>query len=178
MRNVATTRILFEPERAPYVCRERPWLWPLPRLDGVAPCITAVESRADGLVRLGYPDRASSSELVPIFAPQDGAITYVTRAQHGGTVCLDHPGGWSTVLSGLETVLAASTDRFSRRRKSRVRAGDVLGYVRKTLHVSLGLSHWAQGEWTTIDPATCCHAWTAQPWFTNPTSDMASGLAL
>jgi murein DD-endopeptidase MepM/ murein hydrolase activator NlpD len=180
MRNVATTRILFERERAPSTAAEKGWLWPLPRLDGVAPCITAPAelTPSDGFVGLGYPDRVSSPELVPVFAPQDGAITYATRSQRGGTVCLDHPGGWSTVLSGLETVLADSTDRFSRRRKSRVRAGDVLGYVRNTLHVSFGLSRWLQGEWTTIDPATCCHAWTVQPWFTKPTSDVPSGLAL
>lgn len=180
MRNLATTRILFEPERAASSAAVKAWLWPLPRLDGVAPCIVppGESMRADGLVGLGYSDRTSSSELVPVFAPQDGAITYATRSQHGGTVCLDHPGGWSTVLGGLETVLAASTDRFSRRRKSRVRAGDVLGYLRKTLSVSFGLSRWEHGEWATIDPAACCHAWTVQPWFTSPTSHVASGLAL
>src|SRR5512139_374924 len=161
-----TTRILFQPERSASAMAAKPWLWPLPQLDGVPPCIVspADATRVDG-VQLGYLDRASSSELVPVFAPTDGAITYAARSERGGTLCVDHPGGWSTTYGGLETVLAASTDRFARRRKPRVRAGDVLGYLRKILRLGFGLSRWVDGEWTTTDPATCCHTWSVQPWF-------------
>jgi hypothetical protein len=144
----------------------------LPRLDGASPCIISSgdAARSNDLVELGYADRASSSELVPVFAPQDGVIAYATQPMQSGTVCIDHAGGWSTLLGGLATVLAASTDRFSRRRKSRVRAGDVLGYVRNPLRLRFGLSQWADGEWSIIDPAERCHAWTFQPWFTEPAS--------
>jgi murein DD-endopeptidase MepM/ murein hydrolase activator NlpD len=168
MHNLATSRILLQPELAPRAAVATPWLWPLPRLDGASPCIVSPmdPSRTDGSVHLGYVDRVSSSELVPVFAPQHGVITYATRSAQGGTVCLDHPGGWSTSLTGLETILTASTDRFSRRRKSRIRAGDVLGYLRSTLRLGFSLSHWVGGEWSIVDPAERCHAWTLQPWFT------------
>jgi murein DD-endopeptidase MepM/ murein hydrolase activator NlpD len=176
---LATTRILLRPAGTAAAAVARPWLWPLPRLDGDAPCIVSRQdpTRGNGLVVLGYPDRTASAELVPVFAPQDGVITYATP-QQGGTVCLDHHGGWSTLHSGLETVLAASTDRFSRRRKSRVRAGDVLGYVRKVLRLGFGLYRWVDGEWTTADPAATCHSWAVQPWFTESTVPASSRLAI
>lgn len=179
MHHVTTTRILLRPDAAASAAMSRPWLWPLPRLDGEAPCIVSSpdSTRADGLVELGYRERASCAELVPVFAPQDGAITYATP-QQGGTVCLDHSGGWSTLLVGLETILAAPTDRFSRRRKARVRAGDVLGYVRKVLRLGFGLSRWVDGEWTTRDPAACCQDWTVHPWFTESMVPTPARLAL
>jgi hypothetical protein len=92
-----TTRILFQPEGTASAMAAKPWLWPLPRLDGVAPCIVSPPDwlPADG-IQLGYPDRASSLELVPVFAPTDGAITYAARSEHGGTLCVDHPGGFYT----------------------------------------------------------------------------------
>lgn len=181
MRNLMTTRILFQPEQPASAVAAKRWLWPLPRLDGTSPCILSPydPARVDGLVELGYPDRASSSELVPVFASQDGAIAYAARSeQRGGMICLDHPAGWSTSYSGLETLLVVSTDRFCRRRKSRVRAGDVLGYLRTTLRLGFGLSRWVDGEWRTTDPAEHCPAWIVQPWFTEPTSRDGSALAL
>lgn len=47
----------------------------------------------------------------------------------GHVVTLDHPGGWSTHYGHLEHMFTLATDRFRRRRKQRVRAGDVLGYA-------------------------------------------------
>jgi murein DD-endopeptidase MepM/ murein hydrolase activator NlpD len=180
MSHLATTRILFQPERPVSSAPAKPWLWPLPRLDGASPSIVASVdlARADGLVELGYADRASSSELVPVFAPTDGVVTYAAHSDGGGLLYLDHPGGWSTSYSALETVLTPSTDRCSRRRKSRVRSGDVLGYLRKSLRVGFGLSLWRDGEWIAVDPATRCGAWSVQPWFTQLPLRDRSALAL
>jgi hypothetical protein len=180
MSHLATTRILFQPERSVSSAPAKPWLWPLPRLDGALPCIVSSvdPARADGLVELGYADRASSSELVPVFAPTDGVVTYAAHSDGGGLLYLDHPGGWSTSYSGLEAVLPPSTDRCSRRRKSRVRRGDVLGYLRRSLRHGFGLARWLDGEWIGVDPATRCGAWSVQPWFTEPTSRRGSALAL
>ena len=108
----------------------------------------------------------------------DGAITYAARANAGGTICLDHPGGWSTSYSGLETVLAPSRDRCSGRRRPRVRGGDVLGYLRGTLRLGFGLSRWEDGAWSTVDPSSCLHNWAVQPWFTEPSSAAPAALAI
>jgi murein DD-endopeptidase MepM/ murein hydrolase activator NlpD len=180
MRNIATTRTLYLPEHAVRAAPVKPWIWPLPRLDGAHPCVLPPHgpARTDGLVQLGYPDRTSSSDFVPVFAPQDGVITYAVRADPGTTLCLDHPAGWSTQYSDLETVLALSTDRFSRRRRVRVRAGDVLGYLRTSLQLGFGLSRLVDGEWATIDPADVIHTWIAQPWFAEPPACVGSELAV
>ena len=148
-----------------------PWIWPLPRLDGVHPSIVSIDhTTADGVVQIGYPDRTSSPDLVPVFAPQQGIITYAGRVEHGATLCLDHPAGWSTQLIDLEHVLALSTDRFRHGRKVRVRAGDVLGHVRGSLRIGFDLARLVDGEWATIDPVALIYTWSVQPWFAEPTS--------
>jgi hypothetical protein len=180
MRNIATTRILHALEITASTGPAKPWVCPLPRLDGVNPSflLTRDRARTDGLVQIGYRDRASSPDFVPVFAAQDGIITYAVRAEQGTTLCLDHPGGWSTQYSELEHVLALSTDRFRRRRKVRVRAGDVLGHVRGSLQVRFGLSRLIEGEWVVIDPVEFLHAWSILPWFAEPTSRVVSKAAV
>ncbi|MEO7732462.1 MAG: hypothetical protein ABIY55_15945 [Kofleriaceae bacterium] len=175
-----TTRILFQPTHGAHGGSPKPWLWPLPRLDGELPCVVSPADRArtDSLPQLCYRNRISSSEIVPVFAPMDGAITYAARANDGGTLCLDHPGGWSTSYSGLDTVLAPPRDRCSGRRKRRVRGGDVLGYLRGTLRLGFALSHWEDGAWTTVDLAGGLDAWAVQPWFTEPSSQAPTALAI
>ncbi len=177
MRNIATTRILYASENAAPVGPARPWIWPLPRLDGVNPSILPQDPQ-DGIIQIGYPDRSSSPEFVPVFAAQDGIITYAVRAQQGTTLCLDHPAGWSTQYNGLEHVLALSTDRFRRRRKVRVQAGDVLGHLRDSLRIRFGLTRLVDGEWLAIDPAEVLHAWTIQPWFAELASRAGSAIAV
>jgi murein DD-endopeptidase MepM/ murein hydrolase activator NlpD len=180
MHNLATTRILYAPENTASVEPAKRWIWPLPRLDGVHPATlpTHDQVRTDGLVQIGYPDRTSSREFVPVFAAQDGIIKYAVRAEQGTTLYLDHPGGWSTQYSELESVLALSTDRFRRQRKVRVRAGDVLGHVRNSLRIRFGLSRLVDGEWVVIDPAEVVHTWSLQPWFVEPTTRVGSTITV
>lgn len=180
MRNIATTRILYASETTASVGPAKPWIWPLPRLDGVNPSILPTHDhvRTDGLVQIGYPDRTSSPDFVPVFAVQDGIITYAVRTDQSTTLCLDHPAGWSTQYNELEHVLALSTDRFRRRRKVRVRAGDVLGHVRSSLRIRFGLSRLIDGEWVASDPAELIHAWPILPWFAEPTSRVGSKVAV
>ena len=113
MQSIATTRILHEPETMAAVLPRSPWVWPLPRLDRVAPCIVEPVDglRPDG-IDLGYSDRSSSPELVPVFAACCGVITYAGTSRGSPTVCIDHAGGWSTTYADLEHVLATPTDRF------------------------------------------------------------------
>jgi hypothetical protein len=147
MRSIATTRILYASENAAPVGPAKPWIWPLPRLDGVNPSILSQDpTSADRISQIGYPDRTSSPEFVPVFAAQDGIITYAVRAEQGTTLCLDHPVGWSTQYRDLEHVLALSTDRFRRRRKVRVQAGEVLGHLRNSLRIRFGLTRLVDGR--------------------------------
>jgi hypothetical protein len=171
MLNIATTRILHAPEEtgAP---RHSPWIWPLPRLDGVAPCVlTPIDESSPDRVDIGYSDRSSSPSLVPVFAAQDGVITYAGTAGGSPTVCLDHAGGWSTQYGDLEHVLAMPTDRFRRRRKTRVRAGDVLGHARRSsLRVRFGLAQLGESGWLVADPTEPMRTWSLLPWFDEPLS--------
>jgi hypothetical protein len=169
MPNIATTRILHAPEIARAVGYSRPWVWPLPRLDGLAPSIVT-PTRGSPLdhVEIGYPGRASSPGLVPVFAAQDGIVAYAGK-RGSPTLCLDHAGGWSTEYTELEHVLAMPTDRFRRRRKARVRAGDVLGHARRSsLGIGFALVRLTDDGCSTVDPAEWMHTWSVLPWFAEP----------
>lgn len=171
MRNIASSRILHLSDASRTAGSQRPWIWPLPRLDGITPAVLSLRehSRHDGAVELGYRDRGSSPSFVPVFAAQDGVISFVTRAGKGATLCLDHAGGWSTQYGGLAHALVLPTDRFRRRRKTRVRAGDVLGHApRESLRISFALSQLSERGWIAIDPAPMLHAWSLVPWFADP----------
>jgi len=170
MRNIATTRILHLSDPAAANDPAKPWIWPLPRLDGVSPSIipTHDPTWTDGIVQIGYTDRAASADLVPVFAAHDGIITYAFRGERGATLCLDHPAGWSSQYDGLESVIALSTDRFRRRRKVRVRTGEVLGHVRAPLRIGFALSRLVDGAWVPVQTAELIHAWSMLPWFAEP----------
>jgi murein DD-endopeptidase MepM/ murein hydrolase activator NlpD len=136
-------------------------------LEGAAPCILAPTKRpsANG-VEIGYQGRLFCPSRVPVFAAGDGIVTYAGDAEHGPTLCLDHADGWSTQYSELEHLLARRTDRFRRRRKERVRAGDIDGYARQTpLQIRFLLSRLDGDECSIQDPATRLPAWSLLPWF-------------
>jgi hypothetical protein len=168
MSTTATTRILHAPANANLLAAHRSWVWPLPRLDGAAPCIIEPAREyppPDGLA-IGYQGRSSSAGLVPVFAAQDGVVTYAGTMASGSTLCIDHVGGWSTHYSELEHLLARPTDRFRRRRKERVRAGDVIGHARRaTLRIRFGLSCLTDDACIEQDPVPWMSAWSMLPWF-------------
>ena len=150
-------------------CQLRPWIWPLPRLDGVAPCI--LESASELIpddVELGYPVRSAAPGLVPVFAARDGVVIYAGTAANGSTIGIDHAGGWSTEYAGLVHVLTRPTDRFRQRRKERVQAGDVIGHApRSPLRIRFSVSRWSGDDDVAVDPGTCMRAWSMLPWFTD-----------
>jgi len=169
MPSVVTTRILHAPEATNASGFSRPWVWPLPRLDGLAPgIITPTKGSPSDHVELGYPGRASSPSLVPVFAAQDGIVAYA-GSKGSPTLCLDHAGGWSTQYAELEHVLVMPTDRFRHRRKARVRAGDVLGHARRSaLGISFALTRFTDDGSVSVDPAEWMHTWSVLPWFAEP----------
>lgn len=170
MSTTATTRILHTAPNAKVSAALRSWVWPLPRLDGVAPSIIATGSGQPPLdgVKIGYPGRSSLPDFVPVFAAQDGVITYAGRSSDGSTLCIDHAGGWSTQYAELEHLLARPTDRFRRRRKERVRAGDVIGHARSSLRIRFGLACLIDGASVDHDPSSWMPAWSLLPWFAEP----------
>jgi murein DD-endopeptidase MepM/ murein hydrolase activator NlpD len=180
MSTTVTTRILHVPENHKIAAPHRPWLWPLPRLDGVAPSIVAPQhDEAPQGVEIGYQARSSSPGLVPVFAVQNGIIAYAGTGEAGPTLCIDHPGGWSTQYSELEHLLARPTDRFRRRRKERVRAGDVIGHVRRsTLRLRFALSRLIDDGCVEQDPTAWMPAWSMLPWFVEPTPRIATRAAV
>jgi murein DD-endopeptidase MepM/ murein hydrolase activator NlpD len=104
-----------------------------------------------------------------VFAARDGVITYAGSSMGSPTVCVDHPGGWSTQYADLEDVLAMPTDRFSRRRKMRVRAGDVLGHARGSApRIRFGLARLGDTGWCIVDPIAPMQTWSVLPWFAEP----------
>ena len=180
MSTTSTTRILHAPANANVFAALRSWVWPLPRLDGVAPRILQpVEGSPSDGIAIGYPGRSSSPGLVPMFAAQDGVVTYAGSTTVGSTLCIDHVGGWSTHYSELEHLLTRPTDRFRRRRKERVRAGDVIGHAsRTTLRIRFGLSRLTDEGSVDQDPSSWMPAWSLLPWFAEPTPRVVARAAV
>ena len=170
MSAIVTTRILYLPVGVNPSGHHRPWVWPLPRLEGMRPRIlsTAERSLVDG-VEIGYQDRSSTHGFVPVFTAQDGVIAYAGADGNGQMACLDHAGGWSTQYSDLERLLVRPTDRLRRRRKERVQAGDVIGHApRSSLRIRFSLTRLADDECMVADPGAWMSTWSMLPWFDVP----------
>jgi len=130
-------------------------------------------------VELGYRERASSPSLIPVFAARDGVIEYAGTINGKSTICIDHAGGWSTHYSELAHVLTRPTDRFLRRRKQRVSAGDVIGHApRATLHIRLRMLRMTDGRSIAVDPGAWLPTWTFLPWFAEPAQPSATRAAV
>ena len=147
--------------------RRAMWTCPLPRLDGASPGVIGHGVAADAeVVHLGYPERSSSSDYVPVFAARDGVISYAGQGNGGGAVCIAHRGGWSSHYGELGLVLVASTDRSGPRRRARVRGGDVIGHAcRSSLLIRFGLSRVVQQVSCVVDPRELVRTWSVIPWF-------------
>ncbi|MBX3156780.1 MAG: M23 family metallopeptidase [Deltaproteobacteria bacterium] len=122
-------------------------------------------------------DDHPASHFVPVLAVQDGVITYaggVTIECAGKkvrrySIALDHPGGWSTRYGDLEHMFSMPVDRFAKRRKQRVRAGDVLGYAsRDPVHVGFELWRCDDEGCGPVDPAKYLRDWLVRPWSDTP----------
>ena len=169
MFNVATTRTVHSsPEtNGSYL---KPWVHPLAELNGCKPAHPTLA--ADGShVELAYEDNPTLPRLVPVFAAHDGVITYAARTAAASVICLDHPGGWSTQYGNLEHMFAVPTDRFRRRRKERVRAGDILGYAKgPCVRVRFTLAQLVDEEeqCAAIDPRDHMRRWLVLPWAADP----------
>lgn len=167
MSTIATTRILHAPEIGPSRGQRTSWVWPLPELEGLAPCILVpFGGSLANRIEVGYPGRSSSPTLVPVCATQAGIVAYAGAVGGSSTLCIDHAGGWSTQYDDLEHVLVRPTDRFRRRRKERVQAGDVIGHAaRAGLRIGFALSRWTDSGFSVVNPGAWMPAWSVLPGF-------------
>ena len=118
------------------------WFWPLPRLAGEAPRIVAHANDGRRGVDIGYERLAFSQLFVPVYAVRAGTVSFAAQLTSGFAVTLDHGGVWSTHYAHLEKLFVVPT-LGRRRRRARVRAGEVIGYAgRDPSHVRFELWQW------------------------------------
>ncbi|HEY5920558.1 MAG TPA: peptidoglycan DD-metalloendopeptidase family protein [Kofleriaceae bacterium] len=142
------------------------WFWPLPRLAGESPRIIA-HAHDDRLgVDVGYGRITFNELFVPVFAARGGTISFAARVTSGYAVTIDH-GVWSTHYAHLEQMFVAST-LGRRRRRRRVRTGDVIGYAgREPNHIRFEVWHWTSRDgFTPVEAAQMMDRWRVLPQFT------------
>ena len=164
----ATSRIVHaSPETNPSYLH--PWVWPLPSFTGLEPVELAVDAEH---IELGYKSGVGLPNLVPVFAAHDGACIYAGKCGDIHSVCIDHPGGWTTQYGNLKHMFFANTDRFQRRRKQRVRAGDAIGYALSPVRLRFTLARLIDPDegFSPIDPSSFMKQWLVLPWATTPSA--------
>ena len=147
----------------------KPWIFPLPELGQVKPATVAIASEH---VELGYPRGASLPQLVPVLAVHDGVCAYAGKSGDAFALCIDHPGGWSTQYGNLNHMFFTPTDRFRRRRKQRVRAGDAIGYARSPVRVRFTLAKLTDADESLapVDPSSYMKQWVVLSWASTPSA--------
>lgn len=178
MFDIATTRTFHAKPRNER--QLRPWIWPLPRIGDREPIVRSLKSGSHSRAVIEYRRDETPQGYVPVFAVHDGVITFAGKATvtsdgstfHRYSMCLDHAGGWSTRYGDLEHMFSLPVDRFVRRRKPRVRAGDILGYANRS-PLSLAFELWRSDDeaYKPIDPAKHMRDWLVLPWHEAPITD-------
>src|SRR5580704_7249680 len=144
--------------RRPQLANERrPWVWPLPELNGCAPdVLDPIVAEAFGEAQIpdhprivvAYPryrfadlavtfridTRAANlfyflPNYTPVFSAQDGVISEVERTADGYKLLIEHAAGWATRYENLESIFCRTRSLGSCAPAERVRAGDVVGYI-------------------------------------------------
>jgi murein DD-endopeptidase MepM/ murein hydrolase activator NlpD len=177
LRPTLTTRYALLDDAKP--ADDAHWYWPLPRLAGESPRIIA-HANDDRLgVDVGYDRVAFGDLFVPVYAARGGTISFAARVTSGFAITIDHGGIWSTHYAHLEQMFVTPT-LGRRRRRVRVRVGDVIGYAgREPSHVRFEVWKWsAHDGYAPIDAARIMHTWRVLPQFTgapSPTSAVVTG---
>ena len=163
-RPTLTTRYALLDDAKP--ADDQYWFWPLPRLAGESPRIIAHANDDRRGVDLGY-DRIQFPDLfVPVFAARSGTISFAAHVTSGYAITIDHGGVWSTHYAHLERMFVTPT-LGRRRRRMRVRAGDVIGYAgREPSHLRFEFWQWsARDGYAPIDAARMMYTWRVLPQF-------------
>ncbi len=171
-----TTRYVLRDDAKP--SNEAHWFWPLPRLAGESPRIIKHANDERGGLDVGY-DRMGFSELyVPVFAARSGTVSFAAHVKSGYAVTIDHGGVWATHYAHLDRMFVTPT-LGRRRRRARVRAGEVIGYAaREPSHVRFELWKWsARDGFAPFDATTMMHKWLVLPQFLSPLSTSGPSVA-
>jgi murein DD-endopeptidase MepM/ murein hydrolase activator NlpD len=161
----SSSRYVLRDDAKPAV--EAPWYWPLPRLAGESPRIVS-HAHDDRLgVDIGYSRVAFPDLFVPVYAACGGTISFAARVTSGHALTIDHGGVWSTHYAHLEQMFVTPT-LGRRKRRMRVRAGDVIGYAgREPSHIRFELWKWTSKDgYVPTDAARVMHKWLVLPQFT------------
>lgn len=140
------------------------WYWPLPRLAGESPRIIAHANDGRRAVDIGYELLAFSQLFIPVYAVRSGTVSFAAELASGCAVTIDHGGVWSTHYAHLEKMFVAPT-LARRRRRARVRAGEVIGYAgRDPSHVRFELWKWtARDGFVPVRPSLVMRHWLVLP---------------
>lgn len=140
-------------------------VWPLPHQCNLNPSVLGhgVSSADRMAVDVGYNSTTlRRNPFVPVFAVQDGVVAHIEKTGGGHAITIDH-GSWFTHYSDLEQVSVTKRAQSTRRRE-RVRAGDILGYVRWPAHVRFELWQFDDdGELVPVDPEPHLRQWLLLP---------------
>lgn len=120
------------------------WVWPLPRLAGDPPKVTTHLNDARCAVHVGYERVSFPGLFVPVYAAQGGTISFAQRTSSGCAVSIEHGRAWCTHYAHLQEMFVVATYP-ARRRRARVRAGDVIGYAAASpIHIRFELWRWTE----------------------------------
>ena len=142
------------------------WYWPLPRLAGEHPRIVAHANDHRLGVDIGYERFAFDELFVPVFAVQGGTVSFAAEVTSGYAITIDHGGLWSTHYAHLERMFVVPT-LGRRRRRARVRAGDVIGYAaRVPTHLRFEVWKWTRRDgFVPVSAALFMREWLVLPRF-------------
>ena len=118
------------------------WVWPLPRLSGDTPRVTAHLNDERCAIHVGYERVSFEGLFVPVYAAQGGTVSYAQRTSNGCAISIEHSRKWCTHYAHLQDMFVVPTYP-ARRRRARVRAGDVIGYAAANpIHIRFELWKW------------------------------------
>lgn len=119
------------------------WVWPLPRLAGDTPKVTAHLHDERSAVHVGYERVSFDGLFVPVYAARGGTVSFAQRTSSGCAVSIEHDQEWCTHYAHLQDMFVVPT-MPARRRRARVRAGDVIGYAAaRPIHIRFELWKWS-----------------------------------
>jgi Peptidase family M23 len=142
----------------------QPWRWPLERLADREPLLIETHRTDDRItLELGYEPRFYDLELfVPVAAAQEGEVALAGETRSGFAITIDHGyRDWATHYTHLSRMFVAPYLGQKKRRRQRVRAGEVIGYTAKTpLRMRFELWNWTdQNGFVPVDPIETMTSW-------------------
>jgi hypothetical protein len=140
------------------------WYWPLPRLAGDTPKVTAHINDERCAVHVGYERVTFTGLFVPVYAAHAGTISYAERTSNGCAISIEHARKWCTHYAHLKEMFVVPTYP-TRRRRGRVKAGDVIGYAAANpIHIRFELWRWTDEDGFVPDLAGLrMNAWLVLP---------------